>query len=139
VRALFAIRSGLGRLLRLDSATSPRPAAGLVEALPAELAEASLVAPGTPEGAFRTLYVLPAEAAYHARNATVDAVLVVALVPSASGHRFFWATYVKSVGRITACYMRLIDPFRRVVVYPGLEAWLKRAWAEAANREAAKA
>ena len=84
--------------------------------------------PGTPEGPFQTLYSLPGEAAYQALNATVHAILIVAVVKSVSGYRFFWATYVKPVGRITALYMRIIDPFRRLVVYPGLESWLKRAW-----------
>ena len=88
------------------------------------------MAPGTPEGPFQTLYALPDEAAYQALNATVHAILIVAVVRSVSGSRFFWATYVKPVGRITALYMRVIDPFRRWVVYPGLESWLKRSWSE---------
>jgi hypothetical protein len=102
----------------------------VLDAVPARLANASLVPPGTPEGPFQTLYVLPTEAAYQVLNATVHAILILAVVKSVKGHRFFWATYVKPVGRITSFYMRIIDPFRRVVVYPGLESWLKRTWME---------
>ncbi len=128
VRALFFIRSALGRIFRLDSASSDGPARRVVERVPARLANASLVPPGTPEGPFQTLYTLPAEAAYQVLNATVHAILIVAVTQSVSGHRFFWATYLKPVGRITSLYMRVIDPFRRAIVYPGLESWLKRAW-----------
>ena len=128
VRGLFAFRSVLGRIFRLDASPDDESTQELIEKLPNDLANASLKPPGTPEGPFRTLYVLPAEAAYHVRNATVHAILSVTVVRSASGHRFFWATYVKPVGRITSFYMGLIDPFRRVVVYPGLESWLKKLW-----------
>ena len=128
VRGLFALRSILGRIFRLDEIPADESARGLIESVPAGLAEASLVPPGTPEGPFQTIYALPNEAAYQALNATVHAILSVAVIRSGSGYRFFWATYVKPVGRITSFYMRIIDPFRRIVVYPGLEAWLKRAW-----------
>jgi hypothetical protein len=130
VRALFLVRSVVGRILRLDSPSNDQPARGIVETIPTRLVRASLVPTGTPEGPFTTLYVLPAEAAYEALNATVHAILVVALTTSDAGHRFFWATYLRPVGAITSIYMGLIDPFRRTVVYPGLESWLKRAWRE---------
>lgn len=133
VRSLFATRSILGRVFRLDSASDPGVDAELSEKLSASLVDRSLQPPGTPEGPFRTLYVLPHEAAYHVRNATVEAILSVAVVHVTSGHRFFWATYVKPVGRITPFYMGLIDPFRRVVVYPGLESWLKKLWRQRAG------
>jgi len=130
VRLLFWIRSVLGRLFRLDGPRDATRGSELVDALPPALARASLVAPGTAQGPFTTLYVLPEEAAYEALNATVHAILVVALVHSETGSRFLWAVHLKSVGRITAFYMGLIDPFRRAIVYPGLESWLKRAWRE---------
>ncbi len=98
VRALFGLRSWLGRIFRLDGTSQP----------------------------FTTLYELPHEAAYEGLNRTVHAILVVVIVPSSGGQRLIWATHVKAVGRITAVYMKLIDPFRHRLVYPGLEAWLKR-------------
>ncbi len=128
VRGLFALRSILGRIFRLDEMPADESTRGLIESVPVDLAEASLVPPGTPEGPFQTLYALPNEAAYQALNATVHAILSVAVIRSGSGYRFFWATYIKPVGRITSFYMWLIDPFRRIVVYPGLESWLKRLW-----------
>lgn len=128
VRTLFFVRSALGRIFRLDSASNDGPTRRVVEKVPAQLANASLVPPGTRDGPFTTLYALPTEAVYQVSNATVHAILIAALTQSVSGHRFFWATYVKPVGCITSLYMRVIDPFRRAIVYPGLESWLKRAW-----------
>jgi hypothetical protein len=115
--------------LQLDSTSDGAAESELRERLPPSLVERSLRPPGTPEGPFQTLFILPGEAAYHVRNATVYAILSIALVGSGSGSRFYWATYVKPVGRVTGFYMRLIDPFRRFVVYPGLESWLKKLWA----------
>jgi len=91
-----------------------------------DLAAASKVPHGTPAGPFRTLFVQDDEAAFEARKATVHAVLVVALVRCAAGQRLLWGTSVESVGAITRFYMALIDPFRRFVVYSGLEGWLRR-------------
>ncbi len=93
VRSLFFLRSILGRVFRLDSKPAEASARGLIEKVPTHLAEASLVPLGTPEGPFQTLYALPTEAAYQALNATVHAILSVALVRSVSGHRLFWATW----------------------------------------------
>jgi hypothetical protein len=128
VRALFAVRTGAGRAFKLDEPRHVDAAPSLVDSVPEALARASLVPPGTPARGFRTLYALADEAALEARNATVHAVLVVALVPSDTGRRLYWGTYVAPVGGITQFYMGLIDPFRRWIVYPGLETWLVETW-----------
>jgi hypothetical protein len=44
---------------------------------------------------------------------------VSALVETASSYRFYFAVYVRNVGRLTPLYMALTDPFRRLVVAPG--------------------
>ena len=85
-----------------------------------------LLISGTLDGPFTLLYATNDEAVYHIVNSTVDAMLLLALEPNQSGQRLLWATYLKPVGTITRLYMALIDPFRRFVVYPGLESWLKR-------------
>ena len=61
-------------------------------------------------------------------NATVHAVSAYALVEQATGYRLYWAIYVRSVGCITAPYMRLIDPFRRLIIYPALLRSVHAAW-----------
>ncbi len=98
----------------------------MVGNVPPTVAAASQVPPGTAQGPFTTLYALPREAAYEALNRTVHAILVVVIVPASDRQRLLWATHVKPIGRITTAYMNLIDPFRRTLVYPGLESWLKR-------------
>src|SRR6266849_10853494 len=90
--------------------------------------KASLVPTGTADGPFRVLYVLPRESATEIWNATVHAVSSYALVEHENGYRLYWAIYVRSVGRITAPYMRLIDPFRRVIIYPALLRSIHAAW-----------
>ncbi len=126
VRALLRLRSVLGHIFRLDGTSRRSPGSDLVDSVPSAVAAASQVPPGTVQGPFTTLYALPHEAAYEASNRTVHAILVVVLVTSSGRQRLLWATHVKPIGRITAIYMKLIDPFRRTLVYPGLEAWLKR-------------
>ena len=127
VQALFALRTLAGRVFNLEA--KPRKGVTLVqEALPDSLAERSLIPPGELEGPFTTLYFLPEEAMYEIVNTTVHAILVISLQQTEHGKRFYWATYLRPVGRITRLYMALIDPFRRYIVYPGLERWLQRVW-----------
>ena len=131
VRALFGLRFFLGRLLRLDA---PRPAHSSTS-YPSRLTDddraRSRVTPGTPFGPFRTMYVFDHEAVYEARNATVHAFLAMALRPHPTGYTLYWGIYVKPVGPITACYMALIDPFRRFIIYPAMIRQTKAAWARA--------
>ncbi len=127
VRFLFGFRSLLGRLFRLDERPGGAGRSTLVPQVPHSLAASSLEPPGSAARPFTALFILDHEAAYEAHNATVHAILSVALVGRAGGQTFYWATWLRPVGRITAAYMALIDPFRRRLVYPGLESWLLRA------------
>jgi hypothetical protein len=129
VRFLFRLRGWLGRAFGWDREPRAASAESYLHRLPAAERERSLVAPGTPEGPFRVLYVAPREAISEIRNATVHAFLVYALLDRASGYRLYWGIHVRPVGRITAWYMRLIDPFRRLVIYPALLRRIREAWA----------
>jgi hypothetical protein len=131
VRTLFALRFALGRVFRWDRPQRDALAQSYVHRLTDDDRARSLVPPGTPRGIFRTLYVFADEAAAETRNATVHAFLVTALQPRGDGYRLYWAIYVKPVGRLTAVYMALIDPFRRLVVYPALIRQARAAWARA--------
>ena len=88
----------------------------------------SQVPPGTREGPFRVLYVLGQEALSELRNATVHAFLALALTPSPEGYILYLAIYVKPVSRLTTLYMALIDPFRRLLVYPALGRHAQQRW-----------
>ena len=86
------------------------------------------MAPGTPEGPFQVLFVSKREMISEIQNSTVHAFSVFALLEHASGYRLFWAIYVRPRGRITWWYMRLIDPFRRVIIYPAILRSIRAAW-----------
>ena len=128
VRGLFALRFALGRAFGWDDERH-RP---LSQSYVNRLAEAdrsqSQVAPGTREGPFRVLYVLGEEALSELRNATVHAFLALALTPNPGGYTLYLAIYVKPVSRFTTLYMALIDPFRRLVVYPALGRHAQQRW-----------
>lgn len=129
VRALFALRGWLGRVFGWDAGDSgPTHPDSFVRWLTAEDREESLVEPGTPDPPFSVLYVRPHEAVLEIRNATVHAFSVLAMQPRFEGYRVYWAIHVRPVGRWTAFYMALIDPFRRLVIYPAILRHLYREW-----------
>jgi hypothetical protein len=64
-------------------------------------------------------------------NRTAHAAALSALVERAEAYRFYFAVYVRSVGRLTPVYMALIDPFRRWIVYPSLLRGVRANWRHA--------
>lgn len=134
VRLLFGTRRALGRFFSWDSAVPHAGQTSFLERLSDSDRRGTAVTPGTREGPFRVLYAFDREAASEIRNATVHAVSCFALVAQPGlGHRLYWAIYVAPVGRLTAWYMRLIDPFRRRVVYPAMLRAIRAAWARSAS------
>jgi len=128
VRGLFTLRSALGRAFGWDDERHDPPSGSYVNRLADADRSQSQVAPGTREGPFRVLYVLGEEALSELRNATVHAFLALALTPSPGGYTLYLAIYVKPVSRLTTLYMALIDPFRRLVVYPALGRHAQQRW-----------
>ena len=131
VRALFRLRLALGRLFGWDRPAPPSDAHSYQARLTERDREASLVPPGTADGSFSILYALPRESVSEIRNATVHAFSVFALEPGPDGYRLYWAIHVAPVGRVTALYMALIDPFRRLLVYPAILQRAHDAWQRA--------
>jgi hypothetical protein len=66
--------------------------------------------PEGPDGLFRVVYWFENEKLVELINRTVHAAALSALVESAND-RFYFAVYVRSVGRLTPFYMAAIDPF----------------------------
>jgi hypothetical protein len=128
VRGLFALRWALGRVFGWDEERHDPPGASYVHRLAEADRSQSQIPPGTREGPFRVLYVLGGEALSELRNATVHAFLALALTPSREGYTLYLAIYVKPVSRFTRLYMALIDPFRRLVVYPALGRYAQQRW-----------
>lgn len=128
VRSLFALRTWLGRAFGWDREPPQKSSESFRQRLSPTEQESSLVAPGTPEGPFRVLFVSKGEMISEIQNSTVHAFSVFALVERSPGYRLFWAIYVLPRGRITWWYMRLIDPFRRVIIYPTILRNIRAAW-----------
>jgi transposase InsO family protein len=129
VRFLFGLRLRLGRIFGWDREPPAASRDSFLRRLSASDRESSLVAPGTPEGPFRVLFVSGRESISEIHNATVHAFSVFVLLERSSGHRLYWAIYVRPLGRMGAWYMRLIDPFRRWIIYPAVLRQIRTAWA----------
>jgi hypothetical protein len=130
VRALLHIRFFVGRLLGWDREP---PAAWESFAIRLTTADRtrSLAPAGTPVGLFRLVYRFENEQLLELINRTAHAAALSALVETASGYRFYFGVYVRSVSRFTPIYMTLIDPFRKLVVYPSLLRTVRSNWNQA--------
>ncbi len=127
---LFWLRSRLGRAFGWDREPRQASESSFIHRLTEADREASLLEPGTPDGPFRVLYMLPREVVSEIQNATVHAFSVFALVEQQGGYRFYWAIYVRPTSPLTGWYMRLIDPFRRFIIYPAVLRYVRSAWAK---------
>jgi hypothetical protein len=138
VRGLFQLRGWLGRVFGWDATTRTPSSQSFIHRLSDEDRKQSLMEPGSPDGPFTVVYVHPFEAVSEVQNATVHAFSVLAFEPYASGYRLFWAIYVAPVNRLTVLYMALIDPFRRVLVYPAVLRHVHQSWCMAHQRHDAE-
>lgn len=128
VRALFALRAWLGAAFGWDDPRSDSDLASYVGRLTPEDRARSLEEPGSRQGFFKVIYTFEREALGEVINRTVHAFLLFTLAPEEEGHALYWAVYVKPVSRMTSWYMALIDPFRRLIVYPALIRRFERRW-----------
>jgi hypothetical protein len=128
VRALLNIRFFVGRLLGWDR----EPATTAWESFATRMTTAdrsrSLVPAGTREGLFRVVYRFENEQLLELINRTAQAAALSALVETANTYRFYFGVYVRSVSRFTPIYMALIDPFRKLIVYPSLLHTVRAKW-----------
>jgi hypothetical protein len=136
-RALFAVRLFLGRIFGWDDPGKQRSIPGarentLRERLPERLRTTAGSLDGPMEriaGGFVPLYRTDDEWAAEVANDTVHGVLHLAWVPQGDGrYQAHMAVYVKPRGVLGRLYMRLIQPFRHLIVYPALMRAIGRAW-----------
>jgi hypothetical protein len=128
VRMLLNLRFFIGRLFgwdRMPSTTAPDSFAD--RPTPADR-ERSRAAAGAPDGLFQVVYRFENERLVELRNRTVHAAVLNALVETPQSYRFYFAVYVRSVGRLTPVYLALIDPFRKLLVYPSLLRGVATKW-----------
>jgi uncharacterized protein DUF2867 len=88
----------------------------------------SLAPAGTREGLFRVVYRFENEQLLELINRTAHAAALSALVETTNTYRFYFGVYVRSVSPFTPIYMALIDPFRKLVVYPSLLRNVRTKW-----------
>jgi hypothetical protein len=128
VRALLSIRLAAGRVFGLER----EPAAGAWEIFETRLTDAdrskSLLPAGTRDGPFRVVYRFENEQLLELINRTAHAGALSALAETPDSYRFYFAVYVSSVNWFTPIYMAVIDPFRKLVVYPSLMRTVRANW-----------
>jgi hypothetical protein len=128
VRVLLNIRLFVGRLVGWDR----EPTATAWETFATRMTTAdrsrSLAPAGTREGLFRVVYRFENEQLLELINRTAHAAALSALVETANAYRFYFGVYVSSVSLFTPVYMALIDPFRKLVVYPSLLRTVRARW-----------
>jgi len=135
VRALLGIRFFVGGLLGWDresDAPGRDPDAPVRDSFAARLTTAdrsrSRAPAGTHAGPFRVVYRFENEQLLELMNRTAHAAALSALVAAPETYRFYFAVYVQRVGRLTPIYMALIDPVRKLIVYPSLLRSVRTAW-----------
>jgi hypothetical protein len=130
VQGLFRLRGSIGALFRWDHSRPAWNAESYADRLSPTDRIRSLVAPGTPDGNFSLLYRFEDEQLSELRNATVHAFVSLSLRPTPGGYVAYAGVFVKPVHRFTRLYMRVIAPFRRLVVYPAVIRRMQSAWVE---------
>jgi hypothetical protein len=128
VRALLSVRLFVGGLFGWGLPTPGSVSESFTQRLTNEDRALSLAPAGTPDGLFRIVYRFENEQLDEVVNRTVHAGALSALVEGARGYRFYFAVYVREVGRFTPLYMAAIDAFRKVIVYPALLRGVCAQW-----------
>jgi len=122
------VRFFVGRLFGWDRESAASTRESFATRLTATDYSRSLVPPGTQDGFFRVVYRFENEQLLEVINRTAHAAALSTLVETAGAYRFYFGVFVCSVGRFTPLYMALIDPFRKLVVYPSLLRSVRVTW-----------
>jgi hypothetical protein len=130
VRALLGIRLFLGRVFGWDREPAAFASETFAMRLTASDLSMSLVPARTHDGMFRVVYQFENEQLLELANHTVHGAMLRALFETSTAYHFYLGVYVRKVSRFTSIYLALIDPFRKLVVYPSLLRSVCAAWAE---------
>ena len=131
VRMLLGIRLFVGRLFGWDHEPPATAAKTFATRLTDTDHSRSLAAAGTRDGFFRVVYRFENEQLVELINRTVHAAALSTLVETATVYRFYLGVYVRRVSCFTPFYMALIDPFRKMIVYPSLLRSVRARWDQA--------
>jgi len=86
-----------------------------------------------PPGEHGFIYYFERESLLEIQTCTARALYAFALEPEESGYALYWGVYADRVSWITPYYMMLIDPVRRLVVYPSILQRIEQRWRAAAS------
>lgn len=128
-RALFWLRTLIGRILHWDDAKKLADSVSYLSRLTAEDRARSIIEPGLPQGISRVLYCFENEFLAEIVNRTVHCFYLLASERTATGYALYLAVYVKRLNWFTPIYMALISPMLKWVIYPSMENGVKRRWA----------
>ena len=131
VRVLLEIRFFVGRFFGWDDESPATAWKSLATRLTDTDRSRSLTAAGTQDGFFRVVYRFENEQLVELINRTAHAAALSALVETATAYRLYLGVYVHSVSRFTPFYMALIDPIRKLIVYPSLLRSVRARWNQA--------
>jgi len=131
VRMLLGIRLFVGRLFGWDHEPPATAAKTFATRLIDTDHSRSLAAAGTRDGFFRVVYRFENEQLVELINRTVHAAALSTLVETATVYRFYLGVYIRRVSCFTPFYMALIDPFRKMIVYPSLLHSVRARWDQA--------
>ncbi len=129
-RALLGIRLFLGRVFGWDREPAAFARETFAMRLTATDLSMSLVPAGTHDGIFRVVYRFENEQLLELMNSTAHGAMLSALFETSTAYRFYLGVYVRKVSLVTSVYMALIDPFRKLVVYPSLLRSVRAAWVD---------
>jgi hypothetical protein len=135
VRMFLDIRFFIGRFFGWDREPTPTAWKTFTTRLTETDHSRSLAIPGTQEGFFRVVYRFENEQLVELINRTVHAAALSALVETPTAYRFYLGVYVRSVSRFTPLYMAVIDPFRKLIIYPSLLRSVRASWNQAFGGE----
>jgi hypothetical protein len=130
VRALVNIRLALGWIFDWNCEPAASASETFASRLTASDRSTTLAPPGEREGMFRVVYRFENEQLLEVINRTAHAGALSALVETANAYRYYFGVYVQNVSRFTPVYMALIDPLRKLVVYPLLLGMVQERWNE---------
>ena len=133
--ALFNVRMTVGRWLGWDDEKHKSPELSYVHRLTEEDRARSIDEPGGISGIMgapsRIVYAFEHEELHEIVNFTGHHFLLMSMESAEEGYNLYWAIYTKSTSWFTPLYMALIDPFRRILLYPWIIRKVEGAWAAA--------
>ena len=130
VRLLLEIRFFVGRFFGWDDEPPATAWKGFATRLTDIDRSRSLTAAGTRDGLFRVGHRL-GDRDDVGLGRRAHAAALSTLVETATAYRFYFGVYVRSVSRFTPFYMALIDPIRKLIVYPSLLRSVRARWNQA--------